>query len=265
MRRFLSVCALLLLLIGSATAAHAQALQSIVNARAAGAAASPIVQAGGTNKGTLPLNSSAAYSGTASFASNVTAGNKAIVGIGFRDATGSTYCSPTPCFSVAVSVSAGTCTLGSFTKDASNFFFDGTPRQHAAYVYSAAITGSGSCTIQVAVTGGVSGKGGGIFLYEVSGLTGFTTSNGASGAAGSAATASTTFTSSAFLVSVADFNDAATDIHCTLTGFTIVPQNGTNNDFGSCYGLGSVVSSPTTFNMQDSANLQWNIVGAVYN
>lgn len=205
--------------------------------------------------GGIANNSTASYSGTATQA--VVTGHKVIVGFIIRDATVSSY--------TAFTVSVTAPCVSSFTQDASAFFFDGTPREHGEYVYSGTSTSTGNCTVTVAITNGVSGKGGAIFVYDGGSVTSFTTSNSGNGPNNGAFTPSTSFTKTALLIAVGDFNDANTDIHCTLPGFTITVDNSTNTDFGSCAGFGSVVSSPTTYNMLDSGNLQWNILGAVYN
>src|SRR5271165_6436738 len=114
-----------------------------------------------TASGGITFTNSSSYSGSVAFGSNVTAGNSVVVGVTFRDTNNVAPSSYT------VSVTDGTNT---YTQQASYNLFMGVSRNAVSYIYTAPIASSGALTVSVAVTGGVAGKGGAIFILEVAGL-----------------------------------------------------------------------------------------------
>lgn len=193
-------------------------------------------------------NADNATSVSRAFPGNVTAGNRIVIGI-------AKY-SPSVDAPVVgdISKSAGTCTVGAFTLDRNQSYnWTGTEYVHAA-IFSAPVTGSGSCTITVG--GGVAG------CYWNIGISEFASSNGSitvgnvnSGQGNSAAADSGNVTSTGGAVFIGAMGLISTG------AITITPDGAFSEIYeeqdGSTHMTGSIIYRIVTTGTTDSAS--WTV------
>lgn len=199
------------------------------------------------------------------FGSNVTAGNLIVVGYGgYRGTTND------PPVVGDISKSAGTATVGAFSMDGvCNYNHEGTNYIGGA-LYSAIVTGSGSCTIQIA--GAPAGS------YVWTGVTELNASNGwdasrvemannnQSGASGGPDAGSLTSVGGAYMAAVCATNTSSNTAHTEDAAWTLVYEV----EDGSVHGTGAFIRRIVTVGTTDNGNwtapttVQWTACGAVY-
>lgn len=198
-------------------------------------------------------------------ASNVTAGNRLVICVGKYNNN-----ADAPILA-DISKSAGTCTLGAFALDkvitgTTNFFY--------VAIYSAPITGSGSCTITVA--GGDADCYWNITLIEIAsslGVPEIENTNGASGAKAAAIDSGNVTSAGAAIFVGALTTDITAVVTHTIDGaYTLVfEQEDGSNHLGGAFGYRIVAASTTDSaswsapNSGSGANYTaWSVALAVY-
>jgi hypothetical protein len=204
-----------------------------------------------------------ATSGTKAFASNVTAGNRIVVAAFFY--------SPSADLPVAgdCTQSAGTATLSAFTLDVTPADNDGGGGVHYyAAVWSALVTGSGSCTIQVGGRPAASYFNFGIAEFNsdrgqivFSGLASSDT-----GETGAADSGNMTTPGAAVFVGSMEYSSTGAITITPDGAFTQIFEEEDGNLHSTGSSIYRIVSAQTTDSVSWSAptNNQWAASGAVY-
>lgn len=195
--------------------------------------------------------------------SNVTAGNLVIVAA-IKYSPGSND----PFVVGDVSQSAGTATLGEWTKDVDIIREYTTGEYVAAALFSAPVTGSGSCTVTVG--GAVAGSYWALGIAERSGLdvsaTRVESTNTGGAESGAPATGTATSAAGALFVGAVATVDTSAATHTPGADYTQIYEE----EDGSLHMMGSVEDRIVTGGTTDAADwqapttLEWAAVVAVY-
>ena len=190
--------------------------------------------------------------------SNVTAGNRLIILVG-------KYSPSSDVIVVGdISKSAGTCTLGSFALDK---VITGTTNYFYAAIFSAEITGSGSCTITVG--GGPAGSYWNIALIEMASSLGVPTlenTNGAAANTGAPDSGNVTSAGAALFVGSLTTDITSATTHTIDAAYSLVfEQEDGLNHLGGAFGY-RIVSTGTTDSASWTAptTQEYSIALAVY-